>query len=172
MYARMSRIAGLPPERIDEARQYFEQQELPALEHQKGFDGVLVMVDRADGRATAITFWQTQEDMRASDRAADEARAATLEQVRSSEPSREPLDGQTRRRVCLAARLARTPGVGLAGPAGPGNHLPLTQAARPLGHDDRRRSAAQRCVRARAVDQAFAAVARAARLRHLLRELQ
>src|SRR5207248_5114702 len=41
MFARMSRIAGLPPERIDEARQYFEQQELPALEQQKGFGGVL-----------------------------------------------------------------------------------------------------------------------------------
>ena len=91
MHARMSRIAGLPPERIDEARQYFEQQELPALERQKGFEGVLVMVDRADGRATAITFWDTQEDMRASDRAADEARAATLDQVRPSEPSREPV---------------------------------------------------------------------------------
>ena len=91
MHARMSRIAGLPPERIDEARQYFEQQELPALEQQKGFEGVLVMVDRADGRATAITFWDTQEDMRASDRAADEARAATLDQVRPSEPSREPV---------------------------------------------------------------------------------
>jgi heme-degrading monooxygenase HmoA len=91
MHARMSRIAGLPPERIEEARQYFEQQELPALEQQKGFEGVLVMVDRADGRATAITFWATQEDMRASDRAAEEARAATLDQVRSSEPSREPV---------------------------------------------------------------------------------
>src|SRR5881275_1059944 len=91
MHARMSRIAGLPPERIDEARQYFEQQELPALEQQDGFKGVLVMVDRGDGRATAITFWETLDELKASDRAADQARAATMEQVSSSEPSREPV---------------------------------------------------------------------------------
>ena len=44
MHARMSRIAGLPPERIDEARQYFEQAELPALQKQQGYQGVIVMV--------------------------------------------------------------------------------------------------------------------------------
>jgi heme-degrading monooxygenase HmoA len=90
MYARMSRIAGLPPERLDEAREYFERQELPALEQQGGYRGVIVMVDRGDGRATAITFWETLDDLKASDRAADEARGATMERVRS-EPSREPM---------------------------------------------------------------------------------
>jgi hypothetical protein len=48
------------------------------------------MVDRGDGRATAITFWETLEDLRASDRAADEARGATMDRARS-EPSREPM---------------------------------------------------------------------------------
>jgi heme-degrading monooxygenase HmoA len=90
MYARMSRIAGLPPERIDEAREYFERQELPALEQQPGYHGVLVMVDRGDGRATAITFWETLDDLRASDRVADEARGATVERV-GPDPSREPV---------------------------------------------------------------------------------
>ena len=90
MYARMSRIAGLPPERIEQAREYFERQELPALEQQGGYQGVLVMVDRGDGRATAITFWETLDDLKASDRAADQARGATMEQA-SSEPSREPV---------------------------------------------------------------------------------
>ena len=90
MYARMSRIAGLPPERIDDAREYFERQELPALEQQRGYQGVLVMVDRDDGRATAITFWETLDDLKESDRAADQARASTMEHVRS-EPSREPV---------------------------------------------------------------------------------
>ena len=90
MYARMSRIAGLPPERIAEAQRYFEQQELPALEGQKGYSGVLVMVDRGDGRATAITFWETLDDLKASDSAADQARAATMERAQH-EPSREPV---------------------------------------------------------------------------------
>ena len=91
MHSRMSRIAGLPPERIDEARDYFEQAELPALEQQQGFKGVLVMVDRADGRAVAITFWETLEDLKASDRVADQAREATMERASSVDPSREPI---------------------------------------------------------------------------------
>lgn len=90
MFARMSRIAGLPPERMDEARDYFEQQELPALEQQPGFQGVLVMVDRDDGRATAITLWDTLDDLKASDRAADQARGATVERART-DPTREPI---------------------------------------------------------------------------------
>ena len=91
MHARMSRIAGLPPERIDEARQYFEQAELPALQKQQGYKGVIVMVDRNDGRATAITFWDTLDDLKASDRTADQAREATMERARSVDPSREPV---------------------------------------------------------------------------------
>jgi heme-degrading monooxygenase HmoA len=92
MHARMSRIAGLPPERIDEARQYFEDAELPALQQQQGYKGVIVMVDRNDGRATAITFWDTLDDLRASDRVADQARESTMERASSSvDPSREPV---------------------------------------------------------------------------------
>jgi heme-degrading monooxygenase HmoA len=91
MYARMSRIAGLPPERIDEAKQYFEQAELPALEQQDGFKGVVVMVDRDDGRATAITFWESLDNLKASDKVADQARASTMEQASSVDPSREPV---------------------------------------------------------------------------------
>ena len=90
MYARMSRIAGLPPERIPEAQEYFEQHELPELEQQQGFGGVLVMVDRNDGRAVAITFWETLDDLKASDTAADRARDATVQRA-SYDPARDPV---------------------------------------------------------------------------------
>jgi heme-degrading monooxygenase HmoA len=92
MHARLSRFAGLPPERIDETLRGFQEGALPQFEQLPGYKGVLVAVNYAEGKAAAITFWETQDNMRASDRLADQARAAALEQAQgSSEPTREPI---------------------------------------------------------------------------------
>jgi heme-degrading monooxygenase HmoA len=88
MYARMSMFAGLPPERIEETLQGFEQGQLPAIEQQSGFEGVLVMVDRAMGKAVAVTYWATLDDLHASDKLADQAREMALQQAK---PVREPI---------------------------------------------------------------------------------
>ena len=92
MYARLSRFAGLPPERIHETAKQFEQGALPQFEQLDGYKGVLIAVNEAEGKAAAITFWETRDTMRQSDRLADQARAAALEQAQgSSEPTREPI---------------------------------------------------------------------------------
>lgn len=92
MYARLSRFAGLPPERIDQTLQAFEQGALPQFEQLAGYKGVLVAVNHAEGKAAAITFWETRDNMRESDKLADQARDAALEQASgSSEPTREPI---------------------------------------------------------------------------------
>jgi heme-degrading monooxygenase HmoA len=88
MYARMSRFAGLPPERIEGTIREFEEGQLQALSQQPGYKGVLIGVDRAEGKSVAITFWETSENLRASDRLADQARQQALESVK---PSREPI---------------------------------------------------------------------------------
>jgi hypothetical protein len=88
MYARMSRFAGLPTERIQATIREFEEGQLRVLEQQQGYKGVLVGVDRAEGKAVAITFWETAENLRASDRLADQARQAALD---ATQPSREPI---------------------------------------------------------------------------------
>jgi heme-degrading monooxygenase HmoA len=88
MYARLSRFAGLPPERIEETVREFEEQYLPALENSAGFQGIFVGVDRGSGKAAAVTFWESREALEQSDRAADQARDAALERT---EPAREPI---------------------------------------------------------------------------------
>lgn len=88
MYARLSRFAGLPPERIEQTLRDFETQQLPAFEEQAGFKGVIVGVDRVEGKAVAVTFWETLDNLRTSDRLADEARAAA---IAGAQPSREPI---------------------------------------------------------------------------------
>lgn len=88
MYARLSRFAGLPPERIEETVREFEEDYLPALEEAPGFRGIMVGVDWSSGRAAAVTFWETREDLDASDKAAAAARDAAIERA---EPVRDPI---------------------------------------------------------------------------------
>ena len=88
MYARMNRFAGLPPERIDDTIREFQEGQLQALSQQPGYKGVLIGVDRTEGKSVAITFWESAENLRASDRLANEARQQALESVK---PSREPI---------------------------------------------------------------------------------
>jgi heme-degrading monooxygenase HmoA len=88
MHARMSRFAGLPPERIDQTIREFQEGPLAAMEQQPGYKGVMVGLDRAEGKAVAITFWESSENLRTTDRLADEARQAALDAVK---PSREPI---------------------------------------------------------------------------------
>ena len=88
MYARMSRFAGLPPERIEGTIREFQEGQLKTLSEQPGYKGVLIGMDRAEGKAIAMTFWESAENLRATDRLADKARDQALEAVK---PSREPI---------------------------------------------------------------------------------
>jgi len=88
MYARLSRFAGLPPERIYDTVDEFRHQQLPELERQEGFKGVIVMLNRATGQAAALTFWESEQDLRASERVATRARDAA---VQTAQPARDPI---------------------------------------------------------------------------------
>jgi hypothetical protein len=84
----MSRFAGLPPERIEQTIHEFEEGQLQALSQQPGYKGVMIGIDRAEGKSIAITFWESAENLRATDRLADQARQEALDAVK---PSREPI---------------------------------------------------------------------------------
>jgi heme-degrading monooxygenase HmoA len=88
MYARVTSFPGLAPERIAATLKEFEEQQLPILEQQGGFRGVWAGVDRNAGRAMAVTFWETQEDLRATDKLAAQVKAVA---VATSRADREPI---------------------------------------------------------------------------------
>jgi hypothetical protein len=88
MYARVTSFPGLAPERISATLKQFEEEHLPVLEQQAGFMGVWAGVDRNAGRAMAVTFWETLEDLRATDKLADQVRAVA---VATSRADREPI---------------------------------------------------------------------------------
>ncbi len=83
MHARLSRFAGLDPERIEETTRQFEAESLDALAQQPG-----VGVNRRSGKAVAFTLWETEADMRQSEKLADEAREQA---VATAKPARDPI---------------------------------------------------------------------------------
>jgi hypothetical protein len=85
---RLRRFAGLPPERIDDTIEEFREQQLPELEGQARFKRVLVMLNRGIGQAAALTFWENEADLHASEKVASRAREAA---VASAQPAREPI---------------------------------------------------------------------------------
>jgi heme-degrading monooxygenase HmoA len=62
-----------------------EEQALPAAKALAGFKGMLMLVDRNSGKSMAVTLWDSEEAMRASEEAANTIRSdvadATGEQI-------------------------------------------------------------------------------------------
>ena len=48
---------------IDEAIGIYQNSVIPAAGEQKGFRGAVLLTDRANARATSITFWESEADL-------------------------------------------------------------------------------------------------------------
>jgi hypothetical protein len=66
MVARVTSVR-VKPEDIDESVSLFDESVIPAVEHELGFRGVLLLV-RDDGHALAIDLCDTIEDVRENER--------------------------------------------------------------------------------------------------------
>ena len=73
MYARISRLEG-SPEQIDDGLRHVRENVLPQLQQQDGFKGMTTLADRQSGTTLGITFWESEEALRASEEAADRLR--------------------------------------------------------------------------------------------------
>lgn len=61
MYARVTNTP-ISPYRLDEAIQLARETTMPAASKQAGFKGYLMLVDKSNGMAITITFWQDETD--------------------------------------------------------------------------------------------------------------
>jgi hypothetical protein len=85
--------------------------ELPDLEQRPGFKGVLVMVDRDEGKAAAMMFWESLHDLTASDKIADRARQAA---IASARPRRRADRGPMRGRAPEVGGVVDRAGAGVS----------------------------------------------------------
>jgi heme-degrading monooxygenase HmoA len=66
MFARVSTYEGRP-ELLDEMHHEGVEHVLPALEMQDGFSGGLVLADRQSGKVLAVTLWESEQTMDATE---------------------------------------------------------------------------------------------------------
>jgi heme-degrading monooxygenase HmoA len=76
MHARMTTLQGSPGE-ADAALRQIDDEVIPGIKGQDGFTGLLALLDRDGGKMIAITFWESEEAMRASEEAANRLREST-----------------------------------------------------------------------------------------------
>lgn len=64
----------LSPDKIDEALSGFERDQLPRYKDQSGYKGFTLLADRQGGKLLGVSFWESEDDLRASDELGSEAR--------------------------------------------------------------------------------------------------
>jgi len=74
----MSTLEG-SPEHIDEGLRQVRENVLPQLKQQEGFEGMVALADRKTGKTLGITFWESEEALKASEEAADRLRKDSAE---------------------------------------------------------------------------------------------
>lgn len=84
-YARVTRIEG-SADRLDEMTSQFEERTVPTLQGLDGYKGYVLLGDRQSGAAMAVTYWESEDALRASEDAVKEERerAATTAEASSS----------------------------------------------------------------------------------------
>ena len=80
MHARVSTVAGTP-ESVEQGIATFKDNILPELTSIAGNRGAILLVDRGSGNATAITFWDDEESMRASEERANQLRREASQEL-------------------------------------------------------------------------------------------
>ena len=57
----------IPPDQLSKALQVAEEVAVPAMRQQDGFRGHIDLVDRANGKAVSLTFWDNEADITAGE---------------------------------------------------------------------------------------------------------
>ena len=92
MHTRMTTL-HLDPERVDEVIAEIEENDVPELRRLDGFRGFIVMVDRKAGKVVGASFWQTDDQMKASEEASARLRERAAKRGDASgEPETERLE--------------------------------------------------------------------------------
>jgi heme-degrading monooxygenase HmoA len=78
VYARISTLEG-SPEHIDEGLRQLRENGLPQLNQQEGFKGMVALADRKTGKTLGISFWESEEALKASEEAGEKVREDSAE---------------------------------------------------------------------------------------------
>ena len=78
MYVRVNTIEG-SPDRMDDVTRQTQEQTLPQLQKMEGFKGFVALGDRQSGKMLGVSFWESEEALRATEQAASSVRSGAAE---------------------------------------------------------------------------------------------
>jgi heme-degrading monooxygenase HmoA len=78
MYARVTTIQGAPA-KMDDAKGHTQEQTLSQLQEMEGFKGFVALGDRNSGKLIGVSFWESEEALRATDQAVVPVREGAAE---------------------------------------------------------------------------------------------
>ena len=84
MHARVTALSGSPDD-VDNGIANFRENVVPYVREQG--KGAILLVDRQTGRAVAITLWEDEQALRASEERANALRAEAAEQMGAAQPT-------------------------------------------------------------------------------------
>ncbi len=79
MHARVSIFEAENPEQVDGMLRQVREVVLPQAKQMDRFKGLIALGDRQGGKTLGITFWESEEAMRASEEATKRMRSETAE---------------------------------------------------------------------------------------------
>ena len=85
MHARLNRLEG-SPDRYDDTVRRTEEVIVPLLRGIDGFQGFTVLGDRESGTFIAISFWESEEALRASEEAVGQPRKDAADAAGAADP--------------------------------------------------------------------------------------
>jgi len=74
MYARVTTIEGAP-DKVDDFTRQTQEQTLPKLQQMDGFKGFVALGDRQSGKVLGVSFWESEEALRATEEASSSVRS-------------------------------------------------------------------------------------------------
>ena len=86
MHARVTHISG-SPEQAEQGIASFRDSVVPAIKEMGGHGGIL-LINRDSGNAMAITLWEDEAAMRASEESANELRRTAAQDMGAAEQPR------------------------------------------------------------------------------------
>ena len=86
MFARVTTVLG-QADRLDEGIRTFREQTAPLVQGQPGFQGAYLLVDRQQGKALAISLWDSESAMQQSEQAIAPQRTQAVQQMGGGAPT-------------------------------------------------------------------------------------
>ena len=78
MYARVTTIQGAP-DKVDDVARQTQEQTLPQLRQMEGFEGFVALGDRQSGKMLGVSFWESEEALRATEQAVSGVRGGAAD---------------------------------------------------------------------------------------------